>query len=107
MAFAFLCALGLCSVFTLHRHKCDNCGNTAITNEDVLHYSERIADAHPFPRESYHTHDQLRSPWHKEALDWLGMIAMIPLAVLVSAVMPLAILVAGVVSELRPGRTDH
>jgi len=107
IAFAILCALGLSAVFTFHRHKCDSCGNTAITNQAALHYSERMAEAHPFPRELYHTHDQLRGPWHTEALDLLGMIAIVPLVVLVSAVMPFAMLVAGAVSELRRDRTSR
>jgi hypothetical protein len=95
-------AVGVYGAFVYHGHKCWNCGNTRITNEDVLQYGSQGAQAYDVPYDKLHKHDTLHDRWCKELA---GMLLVVIFAFVVPAVMVVALLaalVAGADRDRRP-----
>ena len=93
--FLFPVAAGLYGASVYHGHKCWNCGNTRITNEDVLQHGSQGARAYDVPYERLHRHDTLHDKWYQELA---GMLLAVLFAFVIPAVMMvvmLAALVAG------------
>jgi hypothetical protein len=82
--FLFPVAVGLYGAFVYHGHKCSTCGNTRITDEDVLQYGSQEARAYDVPHERIHKHDTLHDKWYKELA---GMLLAVLFAFVVPAVM--------------------
>ena len=89
--FLFPVAVGLYGAFVYQGHKCLTCGNTRITNEDVLQYGSQGARAYDVPLERLHKHDTLHDKWPKELA---GMLLAVLFAFVIPAVMMVAILAA-------------
>jgi hypothetical protein len=89
--FLFPVALGLYWAFVHHGHKCSTCGNTRISNEDVLQYGSQGARPYDVAHERLHRHDTLHDKWYEELA---GMLLAVVFAFVIPAVMMVAMLAA-------------
>jgi len=104
--FALFCVLVLAAALAYHRHVCRKCGNTSISNEDVLRYSDSGGWTYDVPSVRFHTHEQIRGRWYKELFQLLGMIAMVPVVMAFVAFVQIGIMVALVIIAFR-GEEGH
>jgi hypothetical protein len=98
--FLFPAAAVLYGASVYHGHKCWNCGNTRISNEDVLQYGSQGARPYDVPYERLHKHDTLHDKCYKE-LPQMLLIILFGLFVL-----PMVTIVTIIVGMLALGVAD-